>query len=102
MVITISGEWDEYRREKLAARLAPAYSAERLVLDMSGTVFLSDATADALADLHEERHRRHLCDPALVISSAWVRLELGLRGLDEAYELYWTLDAALAHQQNRV
>lgn len=95
MVVSLSGEWDIYRREELRNRLEPAYYEPEVIFDLTTAKYVTSTLICALIVAHKHR-REHALPPAtLAVKSAFVRRLLGATGLDGLFAIYETLEDAV-------
>jgi len=96
MVISLSGEWDIYRRAELHDRLAPAYYERNVILDLTAAKYVTSTLMGALVALHKHRHAERLKPAVLAVRSAFVRHLLAATGIEMLYPIYETVEEALA------
>lgn len=88
MMISVPGEWDSYRLGDLQQRLEPAYTANQLVINLTGARHITTTLMTALLDLRGRRSRRGLEPAVILVNSAFVRKLLSLAGFDQLFRVY--------------
>lgn len=95
MVVSLSGEWDIYRREELRNRLEPAYYEQEVIFDLTTAKYVTSTLICALIVAHKHRREHGLPSATLAVKSAFVRRLLGATGLDGLFTIYETLEDAV-------
>jgi anti-anti-sigma factor len=95
MVVSLSGEWDIYRREELRNRLEPAYYEREVIFDLTTAKYVTSTLICALIVAHKHRREHELPPATLAVKSAFVRRLLGATGLDGLFAIYETLEDAV-------
>ena len=88
MMISVPGEWDSYKLDQLHARLEPAYTADRIVINLSGARHVTDTLLAALLELRAYRAQQQLEPAVILVNSAFVRKLLSLAGFDGLFRVY--------------
>ena len=88
MMISVPGEWDSYKLDQLHASLEPAYTAERVVINLSGARHVTDTLLAALLELRGYRADKELEPVTILVNSAFVRKLLSLAGFDGLFRVY--------------
>ena len=89
-------EWDLLNAHRLGSLLQPAYSCERVVIDMTGVRFMDSVAVAQLLVMCRERVLRHGYPPAhLAISSLAVFRMLDIMGLRALWSTHATVAAAV-------
>jgi len=97
MMISVPGEWDSYRLDELHRRLEPAYTSDRIVINLSGARHVTDTLLAALLELRHYR-RDHKLEPAVIlVNSAFVRKLLSLAGFDQLFRVYDSVELLVPH-----
>lgn len=97
MVISLAGEWDIYRCEELQRHLRGAYEEpEVVVLDLTGAKYVTSTLIGALVKLQRHREQGQMLPAVLAVRSPFVRRLLAVTGIEELYDIYESLEEALA------
>ena len=95
MVISLTGEWDIYRRDELRGRLEPASHEERVVLDLTTAKYITSTLICELIVTGKHREQRRLLPLVLAVKSAFVRRLLTATGIDGRFPIYDSVEEAL-------
>lgn len=88
MMLSVPGEWDSYRLDELHRRLEPAYTSDRIVINLSGARHVTDTLMAALLELRHYREDHKLEAAVILVNSAFVRKLLSLAGFDQLFRVY--------------
>ena len=88
MMISVPGEWDSYKLDQLHTSLEPAYTAEHIVINLSGARHVTETLLAALLELRAYRAGRELEPAIILVNSAFVRKLLSLAGFDGLFRVY--------------
>jgi anti-anti-sigma factor len=94
-VITLTGDWDIYRRDELRRMFAPSYDEPYLVLDLSAVTYADSTILSELVRMRKHRSEKKLPGFALVPSKRFERV-LAITRLDQIWPCFETLDDAIA------
>lgn len=95
-IVSLEGEWDLSRGNELRRTLDRAVDHPHVILDMSNVTYIDSSCIGMLVRMRTQRVAKGYCPSRLVIASANVRRVLGLTGLHALWNMYETLDEALA------
>jgi anti-anti-sigma regulatory factor len=87
-MISVPGEWDSYKLDELHRRLGPAYTTDRIVINLSGARHVTDTLLAALLELRVYREDNQLEPAVILVNSAFVRKLLSLAGFDQLFRVY--------------
>ena len=93
-VVTLSGELDIFKKEKLRDALAQAESADVAIIDMTGVTFLDSAALGVLIGFKKRMAERKATVRVVLISLQLRRL-FEITGLDRVFEIFPSLEAAI-------
>lgn len=95
LILTLTGEWDIYRRDELEALLRPALEKEHVILDLSAVSYADSTVLSALAMLRKGRLGLGLA-PSAIVASPSVRRLLTITRMDRLWPCFETVEAAMA------
>jgi anti-anti-sigma factor len=95
MVVSLTGEWDIYRRDELRTRLEPAYYERQVILDLTAAKYVTSTLICALIVAHKYRQEQRLPQAILAVKSAFVRRLLEATGLDGIFPIFESVEDAL-------
>ena len=96
LIISLEGDLDISAREKLDWQLKPAAFADPVIIDLTDVRFVDSTALTAFVRLHKTRKEKQFQTELYVIASIHVRKVLSITKLDSLWEIYDTLDEALA------
>ena len=94
LVITLSGDWDIYRRDELETVLRPARECAEVVLDFSAVTYADSTVLSALAAMRKERVARGY-PPSHVVPSPPVTRLFEITQMSRLWPCFQTLEDAL-------
>lgn len=89
-------EWDVNSREVLANLLEPALDHRNVIVDMTDVVYIDSTCLGKLFGMRRQRGERNFPCERFVVSTYHLRRLLSIVGFDKVWNLYDTLEAALA------
>ncbi len=96
-VIALDGRWDAQSSPGVEESIAEyVKSYRRLVLDLGGVSYMSSAALRTLLLLHREVKSCYDCHLVLAAASERLRDVMEITGFIDEFELYPSVDAALA------
>jgi anti-anti-sigma regulatory factor len=97
-VVSLAGDWDIFGREELRRRLQAAHSPDRCVVDLTGFHGGDVSFLNELVHMAKVRRAQGRQAAVLVVDQkdVVVRRVLKLSGLADIWQIYESLDAALA------
>ena len=88
-------EYDVALCDDLAKELEPSYTAQSVVIDMSGVNYIDSTCLGKLVRMHKEREKRGFAAARFVLPSQHIRRLFGLVHFDSLWPLYDSLEDAL-------
>lgn len=95
LVISLTGEWDVYRRDELRAVLRSAYDEAIVILDLSGVMYADSTVLGQLVVMRKYRAEKAL-RPVVLVPSRQIEHILAITQMDELWPCYPSVTAALA------
>jgi anti-anti-sigma factor len=96
LIVSLEGDLDIAARETLDWKLKPAQFADPVIVDLSNVRFVDSTALTAFVRLRKARIAKGYQPELYVIPSIHVRKVLSITHLDALWEIYDTLDAAMA------
>lgn len=98
LVIKMPGDWDLFRKPELVELLAPAYTCDRVVIDLSETAYIDSTALGQFALLHRSRlSDRGLPPPRIVAQSSTILKLLTVVGFDKMFGVFDSVEEALEY-----
>jgi anti-anti-sigma factor len=94
-VITLTGEWDIYRRDELRGIFAAAYRERQVVFDLSAVTYADSTVLSELVQIRKHRVDHNLPIFALVPSPTFRRI-LTITHLHQFLPCFTTVEDAIA------
>jgi anti-anti-sigma factor len=100
LIISLEGDLDITSRESLDWKLKPAHFADPVIIDLTKVVYVDSTALSAFVRLRKARTAKGYQPALYVIPSIHVRKVFSITDLDTLWEIYDTLDEAVAALEN--